>query len=150
MLKLSWFNAQPCFYQPQHFYLKNTSLEVSARSHVYITDDRNVSEILLRSVCAWTRKHILCEHSLFFEPSILYVKLYYNFTQWTCIEITLKRKKPVTRVSTSCLANSYNENRTHSSHLFQCPSERPCKEEKPLRFPNKILDSSRLLIWVLL
>ena len=45
-------NAQPCFYQPQHFYLKNTSLEVSARSHVFITDDRNVSEILLRPVCA--------------------------------------------------------------------------------------------------
>ena len=32
---------------------------------------------------------------------------------------------------------------THSSHLFQCPSKKPCTEEK--RFPNKILDSSQLL-----
>ena len=30
-----------------------------------------------------------------------------------------------------------------SSHLFQCPSEKPCAEEK--RFPNKILDYSQLL-----
>ena len=36
-----------------------------------------------------------------------------------------------------------NENHTHSSHLFQCPSEKPCTEEK--RFPNKILDPSQLL-----
>ena len=36
-----------------------------------------------------------------------------------------------------------NENHTHSSHLFQCPSEKPCTEEK--RFPNKILDYSQLL-----
>ena len=30
-----------------------------------------------------------------------------------------------------------------SSHLFQCPSEKPCAEEK--RFPDKILDYSQLL-----
>ena len=30
-----------------------------------------------------------------------------------------------------------------TSHLFQCPSEKPCAEEK--RFPNKILDYSQLL-----
>ena len=27
MLKLSGVNAHPCFYQPQHFYLKKTSLK---------------------------------------------------------------------------------------------------------------------------
>ena len=36
-----------------------------------------------------------------------------------------------------------NENHTHSSHLFQCPSEKPCTEEK--RFSNKILDSPQPL-----
>ena len=56
-------------------------IQFSARSHVFITDDRNVPQMLLRPVCASTRKHIVREYSLFFEPSILYVKLYYNFTQ---------------------------------------------------------------------
>ena len=71
------------------------------------------------------------------------MKVYYNFTQQTCIEITLYRTKPVTHVSICCLANPYNENHTHSRHFFQCPSEKPCTEEK--RFPKKILDSSQLL-----
>ena len=34
---------------------------------------------------------------------------------------------------------------TPATYLIQCPSENPWKEEKNLRFPNKILDSSQLL-----
>ena len=48
-----------------------------------------------------------------------------------------------THVSICCLANPYDENHTHSSHFFQCPSEKPCTEEK--RFPKKILDPPQLL-----
>ena len=38
------FNLQPCFYKRQHFHLKKTSLQVSAHSHVFITDDRNLKQ----------------------------------------------------------------------------------------------------------
>ena len=44
ILMLSWFNAQSCFYKRQHFHPKNMSLQVSAHSNVFITDNRNLKQ----------------------------------------------------------------------------------------------------------
>ena len=59
---------------------------------------------------------------------------YCNLTKINLYWNNFVPKKTVTLVST-CL-QTLDENHTQSSHLFRCPSEKPCKEEK--RFPNKI------------
>ena len=37
-------NNHVTFYKRQHFHLKNMSLQVSAHSHFFITDDRNLKQ----------------------------------------------------------------------------------------------------------
>ena len=57
---------------------------VSIGVNIFITDDRNVSEILLRPVCTWTWKHMMFCVNLLCSLSQV-------FCTWNCITTSLNK-----------------------------------------------------------